>query len=136
MRLILFIALFACPYLLSAQFLYEEAAIKTTVNISTKKKAVKPWMYYYLYPNRNRIIPFQNPYPNSFNVPTGSYRNIASRNKLHNERLSGYLNKVYQSQTHQQTVNDLRRFSDQTMSYNVPQNFINRAVSNLIMQIK
>ena len=137
MRFVLFIALLAFPFLLSAQP-DTEAAIQTTVSISSNKKknAVKPWMYHYLYPRKNRLIPFQNPYPNSFIVPTGSYRNITSRNKLHNERLTVYLDKVYKSQVLQQTVNDLQRFSDQTMSYNVPQNFINRAVSALIFQMK
>jgi len=82
------------------------------------------------------MVPFQNPSPNQFTVPSAAYQTIHSRNEQHNKQLSPYLNKVYQNQVHNQTVNTLRQFSDQTMSFAVPQNLINRAISALILKMR
>lgn len=141
MKLRFFFILLLLPFFVQSQIVddtEDHAVIKTTLTFPSgkKKTALKSWMYHYLYPQNRQTVPFQNPYPNQFQVPAGSYHTIESRNALHNEQLSPYLNKVYQHQVHHQTVNTLRQFSDQTMSFAVPQNLINRALSAFILKMR
>ena len=116
----------------------DPTVIKTTMVIPSgqKKTALKSWMHSYLYPQHRRMVPFQSPNPNRFTVPSSAYQTIHLRNEQHNKEVSPYLNKVYQRQVHNQTVNSLRRFSDQTMSFAVPQNLINRALGAFILKMR